>query len=347
MTHHDADGALAAVVARARSALARPWRAVVVGDVMLDRYVDGASTRLSPEAPVPVVDVAGEHVALGGAANVAAGLAALGAGVTLVGVVGDDGDGATLWSLAEDAGLDVHLVVDAGRPTTTKERIRVEGRHVLRVDREVRTPLDAATDAAVRAATADALRDAAVLVVSDYAKGALAPGLVASLADRPPTIVDPKHDDVERYAGADVLAPNRREALAAAGSDGGEHAADVDAADVDAAVRTLAARLAGTAIVVTCGADGMVWREANAGGTDPGVHRRPSVVGAVADVTGAGDAVVCGLAVAAAAGLSLVDGVDLGSVVAAAAVEAPGTVVADWSAVEAVASRAVARPDAP
>ncbi|MCB1250321.1 MAG: hypothetical protein KDB36_12970 [Acidimicrobiales bacterium] len=342
MSRGEAGGALAAVVARARSALAGPWRAVVVGDVMLDRYVDGASTRLSPEAPVPVVDVAGEHVALGGAANVAAGLAALGAGVTLVGVVGDDGDGATVWSLAEDAGLDVHLVVDAGRPTTTKERIRVDGRHVLRVDREVRSPLDAATDAAVRAATVDALRDAAVLVVSDYAKGVLAPGFVTALADRPPTIVDPKHDDVERYTGADVLAPNRREALAAAGSDGGGHAADVDAA-----VRALAARLAGTAIVVTCGADGMVWRAADADGADPDVHRRPSVVGTVEDVTGAGDAVVCGLVVAAAAGLPLVDGVALGFLVAAAAVEAPGTVVTDWSAVEAVAARAVAGPGTP
>jgi len=191
-----------AIVDRVRAELSRPGTdpLVVVGDVMLDRYVDGSSTRLSPEAPVPVVDVTGESERLGGAANVALGLARLGARVVLVGVVGADDAGRRVRSLLDDVpSIDARLVVDPDRVTTTKERVRVDGRHVIRVDREQTDPPSEATVGAIARMTRGALGTAPVLVVSDYAKGAVDATLLGSLEDRPLTVVDPKHVDVERY----------------------------------------------------------------------------------------------------------------------------------------------------
>ncbi|MBX3285368.1 MAG: D-glycero-beta-D-manno-heptose-7-phosphate kinase [Actinobacteria bacterium] len=312
----------------ARLAGSRPT-IVVVGDVMLDRYVDGTSTRLSPEAPVPVVDVRGELDAPGGAANVAAGLVALGAEVRLVGLVGDDAAGDRLSALLADrAGVEARLVVAPGRPTTTKERVRVDGRHVLRVDRETTEDPGPAVATAIEGAARAALTGADVLVVSDYAKGAVAPGLVARLDGRPCTVVDPKHPDVERYRGADALTPNRAEAVAAASGSG-------DLVPLDDAVASLAARLPGTAVVATCGADGVAWTS-GAGGT---VERAPTLARHVVDVTGAGDSVVCGLAVALAAGCDLVTAIVVSAAVAAAAVGAPGTAAPTWDDVAAAISR--------
>ena len=303
---------------RARLAAGGAPTIVVVGDVMLDRYVDGTSTRLSPEAPVPVVDVSGEVEAPGGAANVAAGLAALGARVRLVGLVGDDAAGACVANLLHDLGhVDPHLVVAPGRPTTTKERVRVDGRHVLRIDRETSAAAERATTDALEDLARAALEGADALVVSDYAKGAVAPGLVARLDPRPCTVVDPKHADVERYRGAQVLTPNRAEAVAAASG-------SADPLPLDDAIGALAARLPGTAVVVTCGADGMAWTEGSA------IDRTPTLAHHVDDVTGAGDSVVCGLALALALGADLPTAIAVASAVAAAAVGAPGTATPTW-----------------
>lgn len=327
MTERADTTALAAVAeVRARLASSGPPTIVVVGDVMLDRYVDGTSTRLSPEAPVPVVDVRGETDALGGAANVAAGLAALGASVRLVGLVGDDAPGDRVAHLLGAlASVDAHLVVAPGRPTTTKERVRVDGRHVLRVDRETAAAPDPAVDVALEEATRRALDGADALVVSDYAKGAVPAGLVGRLDPRPCTVVDPKHADVERYRGAQVLTPNRAEAVAAASG-------SADALPLDQAVAALAARLPGTALVVTCGADGSVWSDVDADGPGP-LRRTPTLARLVDDVTGAGDSVVCGLVLALAVGLDLPGAIAVSSAVAAAAVGAPGTAAPTWDAV--------------
>lgn len=311
---------LRATMDRARSGLTadHAGRIVVVGDVMLDRYVDGTSTRLSPEAPVPVVDVVDELDRLGGAANVAAGLAALGASVLLVGVVGDDQAGRRVQHLLDALPtVTAHLVVDPTRPTTTKERIRVAGRHLVRIDREDRTDVAPAVARELHAVTQQALGQADLLVVSDYAKGTVPPSFVASLDQRPCTVVDPKHPDVERYLGAEVLAPNRAEALAASGK-----------ATLEEAVADLTARLPGAAIVVTCGAGGVVW--STDGDT---LGHLPSLASHVEDVTGAGDSVVCGLAAALATGATLEDAIVLASAVAASAVAAPGTASPTWSQV--------------
>ena len=322
-----------AIVDRVRAELSRPGTdpLVVVGDVMLDRYVDGSSTRLSPEAPVPVVDVTGESERLGGAANVALGLARLGARVVLVGVVGADDAGRRVRSLLDDVpSIDARLVVDPDRVTTTKERVRVDGRHVVRVDREQTDPPSEATVGAIARMTRGALGAAPVLVVSDYAKGAVDATLLGSLEDRPLTVVDPKHVDVERYRGADVLAPNRAEAIAAASSVGSAH--DLTLAE---SVQALHTRLPGTALVVTCGADGVVWSER--GDEGGALASMPAFARHVTDVTGAGDSVVCGLAAGLAAGIDLADAIVLASLVAAVAVESPGTAAPTWEQVEVLA----------
>jgi D-beta-D-heptose 7-phosphate kinase / D-beta-D-heptose 1-phosphate adenosyltransferase len=323
---------LRATVGRVRSAIGRPdaGSMVVVGDVMLDRYVDGSTTRLSPEAPVPVVDVHAELVRLGGAANVAAGLAALGARVVLVGVVGDDDAGARVRALLDAVpGIEAHLVVDPDRRTTTKERVRVDGRHIMRIDREQTDDPRPEVHDAIERATQDALAGGDVLVVSDYAKGAVASGLLAALTDRPVTVVDPKHLDVERYRGADVLAPNRAEAIAATSAP-----AAPEPPSLADAVAALHARLPGTAVVVTCGADGVVWSEHGTETHD--LSHLPTLARHVVDVTGAGDSVVCGLAAALAEGTDLADAIALSCALAAVAVESPGTAAPTWDQVDAL-----------
>jgi D-beta-D-heptose 7-phosphate kinase/D-beta-D-heptose 1-phosphate adenosyltransferase len=162
----------------------------------------------------------------------------------------------------------------------------------------------------------------------------VAAGLVGRLDPRPCTIVDPKHADVERYRGADVLTPNRAEAVAAASG-------SADPVSLPAAVAALVDRLPGTAVVVTCGADGIAWAGASHGSADreESLDRAPSLARHVDDVTGAGDSVVCGLALALATGLDLVDAIAVSSAVAAAAVGAPGTATPTWDDVAESLSR--------
>ena len=326
---------LASTIERVRAELGART-IVVVGDVMLDRYVDGTSTRLSPEAPVPVVDVIAELDRLGGAANVAAGLAALGAPVVLVGTVGDDDSGARVRSLLDAVpGIEPRLVIDPARLTTTKERVRVDGRHIMRIDRERSDAPAAVVTRAIESATQDALDGADALVVSDYAKGAVDAALLSSLAGRPLTVVDPKRLDMERYRGADVVTPNRAEAQAAAavGAPAGERS-------LREAVHVLRSRLPGTAIVVTCGADGILWSEPHTDRDDE-LGSVPSLATRVEDVTGAGDSVVCGLVAALATStvctdIGLADAIALATAVAAVAVESPGTAAPWWDTIDAL-----------
>lgn len=178
-------------------------------------------------------------------------------------------------------------------------------------------------DVALEEATRRALDGADALVVSDYAKGVVPAGLVGRLDPRPCTVVDPKHADVERYRGAQVLTPNREAVAAASGS--------ADALPLDQAVAA-AARLPGTVLVVTCGADGTVWSDVDADGPGP-LRRTPMLARLVDDVTGAGDSVVCGLVLALAVGLDLPGAIAVSSAVAAAAVGAPGTAAPTWGVV--------------
>ena len=292
---------------------------LVAGDVMLDRYWRGEVERISPEAPVPIVRKTGAFGVPGGAANTACNVAALGARVTLFGVTGGDEAGAELRGMLSQRGIDCgNISTAAGRPTTLKLRIVAHDQQMMRIDEEDTAPIDenlAAT--VVRRATRIMGRVDAVLI-SDYAKGfAVAPVVQAIIAAAArhckPVVVDPKGSDFERYRGATVFKPNRGELAALTGLPARNREETMYAA------RQLL-RLAGSAIVVTEGKDGMTLLR-----PDAREEHFPSFAREVYDVTGAGDTALATLAVALAAGAALGDAVWLANLAAGLAVGQSGT----------------------
>jgi rfaE bifunctional protein kinase chain/domain len=273
-------------------------RVVVIGDIMLDRYLVGETDRLSPEAPVPVVTVRERHAALGGAANVAANVAALGAACQLVGAVGDDVDGAAIRQELAVARLeDRHVVTVAGRPTTSKTRIIARAQQIVRIDDEVESLLDGADLARLIRVAREALADADALLLEDYNKGALAPPLIAAVMEVAkrrgiPIVVDPKFRQFFEYAGATVFKPNRRELESALG-------AAVDLQNGDALPEVLT-RLKVDNLLVTLGAEGMVLVM-----KDGSTTHIPSIARDIYDVSGAGDTVTAWMGTALAAGASV------------------------------------------
>ncbi len=271
-------------------------RVLVLGDVMLDEYIWGEVRRISPEAPVVVVEVRRRSFVPGGAANTAANVAALGGRPVLVGVVGADHAAASLREVLARGGTDPDgLVADPARSTTTKSRIVAHNQQVARLDVEERAPLPPALEDALLAAVQRHLPRAEACIVSDYAKGVVTPRLARELirlarqAGRP-VVVDPKGADYAKYRGATVVKPNLHEA---------ERCAKVEITG-ETTLREAAGRLiellGGSALLVTRGAEGMsLFRP----GETP-LHV-PAVVRNVFDVTGAGDTVAGTLAMGLAA----------------------------------------------
>ena len=273
---------------------------LVVGDVMLDRFIVGRVTRISPEAPVPIVRFESEHVRLGGAANVAHNLASLGARVSLVGIVGDDSAAAAVRSQLAAARIDANgLVEDRDRRTTEKVRV-VTGRNqqVARIDYEQDADASGGLERAIVDRTAQLGRGAKALLVSDYLKGAITRPLVEALlaiarsASAPPApiVIDPKISHLDCYAGATLVTPNHLEAEAATHM---RIRTDDDARD---AARAFRARAACDGVLITRGEHGMWLSDAEGDRSIPATARE------VSDVTGAGDTVVATLALALAAG---------------------------------------------
>ncbi|MBA3258898.1 MAG: D-glycero-beta-D-manno-heptose-7-phosphate kinase [Gemmatimonadales bacterium] len=295
----------------------RDSRIVVVGDIMIDRYLIGDTERLSPEAPVPVVSVRERHAALGGAANVAANVVALGATCHLVGVVGDDADGAAIrQELAVGRMADRHVVTVAGRPTTSKTRIIARAQQIVRIDDEVETLLEGQDLARLVSAAREALADADALLLEDYNKGALAPGLIAAVLEVAkrrgiPVVVDPKYRQFFEYAGATVFKPNRRELESALG-------AAVELRDSRALPEVLA-RLQVDNLLVTLGPEGMllVIKDGSS------IHI-PSIARQVFDVSGAGDTVTAWMGAALAAGATIREAAQLANYAAGVEVGKPG-----------------------
>ena len=271
---------------------------VVIGDIMLDRYLVGDTDRLSPEAPVPVVKVRERHAALGGAANVAANVAAMGAGCLLVGPVGDDGDGAAIRQELAVARLDDrHVLTIAGRPTTSKTRIIARTQQIVRIDDEVDALVEGADLNRLIATAREALADADALLLEDYNKGALPPGLILAAMEVArrrgiPVVVDPKYRQFFEYSGATVFKPNRRELESALG-------AAVDLQNGNALPEVLT-RLRVDNLLVTLGAEGMVLVT-----KDGTLTQIPSIAREIYDVSGAGDTVTAWLGAALAAGASV------------------------------------------
>lgn len=266
-------------------------RVLVVGDVMLDRYWFGEVERISPEAPVPVVRVARREDRLGGAANVARNVVALGGQATLVGIVGADEAGESITRLAVQAGLQTELAVDAENPTTLKMRVLGRQQQLLRIDFE-QPPANATLDE-LDARVARHLGQHDVLVVSDYAKGALArvEALIAlARASGIPVLVDPKGDDYTRYRGANLVTPNRAEMQEAVGRWNSE-------SELTERAQQLRAELELEALLVTRSEQGMTLF------TEAGREHADALAHEVFDVSGAGDTVLATLAAMRAIGL--------------------------------------------
>lgn len=270
-------------------------RVLVVGDVMLDRYWFGHVERISPEAPVPVVHVVREEERLGGAANVARNIVALGAKATLIGLIGADDNGTAVRRLLNNNGVQDCMVIDQERPTTLKLRVMGRQQQLMRVDFEEPPTRAALSD--VQQQLDEQLRAHDIVVLSDYAKGALkqVPELIRSArAANIPVLVDPKGDDYDRYRGATLLTPNRKEMEQAVG------AWDSEAA-LQAKAQQLRNDLQLEALLITRSEQGMTIF------TDEGDHHMTAQAKEVFDVSGAGDTVLATLAVARAVGLDWVD----------------------------------------
>jgi D-beta-D-heptose 7-phosphate kinase/D-beta-D-heptose 1-phosphate adenosyltransferase len=267
---------------------------VCVGDLMLDDFVYGEVSRISPEAPAPILAVHRNELTVGGAGNVARNIAALGARCIFLGVVGEDDASRTLMrALAAEPLIEPHIVVDARRPTTRKVRFVSEhhATHLLRADWELAEPLDAKTEKALIDRTLAALPRAGSVVLSDYAKGTLTPRVIravieAANASGIPIIVDPKAVDYSIYRGATVVKPNRKEL-----SEATRRRADSDA-DVIAAAAELNGMLGTEAVVVSLSDAGLMLVPTN--GAPIHVPAYPVKLG---DTSGAGDTVVAALAV--------------------------------------------------
>jgi len=285
---------LRAILERARGA-----RVLVIGDVMLDEYIWGNVERVSPEAPVQVLEWVSHHDGLGGAANVAQNLVALGCEVWLAGVVGDDDKGARLRALATGQGIRDDLLVDAMRPTTSKVRVMAGSQQMLRIDREQCGRLGDELQQALIERIAARIGSVDGIVCSDYGKGVLTREVLAAARrhgqqNGKPVLADPKGTDYTRYTGFDVVTPNRRELEAAAGT-----AAGNDAEIVHAGTKVLN-EIRGAALLVTRGKDGMTLLR----GERPAVHI-PATAREVFDVTGAGDTVIAVFAMALFRGVDM------------------------------------------
>jgi len=263
---------------------------LVVGDVMLDRYLFGGTSRISPEAPVPVVHVHRNEDRAGGAANVAVNLARLGVGTTLLGIVGDDDEALALGGSMRGSGVECLFTTVKGWPTITKMRVQSRGQQLLRVDRE--EPLGSGSEALTKA-LAEKLDDADAVVLSDYGKGSLADvaAMIAACRDVDvPVFVDPKGRDFDRYRGATLITPNQSEFDAVAGE-------SADDNDMVTRARVMAADLGLEALLITRGEKGMLLVDGDDEPLFLSTRARE-----VYDVTGAGDTVIATLAGALAAG---------------------------------------------
>ena len=294
-------------------------RVACVGDIMLDRYVYGATERISAEAPVPVLRIGRQTAMLGGAGNVFRNLATLGAQPVLIATIGEDEAGRSVTDQLEQLDGDVRLISEVGRQTTIKTRFIAAGQQLLRTDAECTGPVGAATQADAEAQVNAVLPHVGALILSDYGKGLLAQPLLraiiaAAKATGTPVIVDPKGQDYGIYRGADFITPNRAELQSATRTVVHDEAALV------AAARTLIDDCGIGNVLVTRGPDGM---SLVAGDGD--VIHLPTEAREVYDVSGAGDTVVAVIAAALAAGRPIRSAMRLANAAAGCVVGKVGT----------------------
>lgn len=291
---------------------------MVVGDVMLDEWIWGSVSRISPEAPVPVVAVNDHSFTLGGAGNVASNLRVLGANVRFVGAIGNDRLADRVHTLLEEIGVEHNGVFAVNdRPTTRKTRIVAHNQQVVRADWESTEPLAAADRTRVADFVREHAREVDAIVLSDYAKGLLSREIVEASLSAPLVIADPKPQNLELFAGVTCVAPNLNEAASASGI------AIVDDASLEAAGKRLLEIVGCAYVVITRGEHGM-----SLFGRDGRRLHVPSVARKVYDVSGAGDTVVAVLSLALAGGAPVERALQLANFAAGAVVEKLGTATA-------------------
>ena len=295
-------------------------RILVLGDLMLDRFVYGRAERVSPEAPIPVLAVSRESVMLGGAGNVARNVAALGGQVSLVGVVGDDEAGHDFVRLLQESDrIHSSLVTVPGRPTTLKVRYVAGVQQLLRADRETTEPVSAEIEQRLIERASDEIADADAVILSDYAKGGLGPRLIAAVtalaqAKSIPVVADPKGVDFSRYRGVTVLKPNDRELRAATGLPVGNEA------EVESAAHEALRRSGAAALLVTRSERGLSLVTRDAPALHLGARARE-----VFDVSGAGDTALAALGLALAADAPLAEAAALANIAGGIVVGKAGT----------------------
>lgn len=294
--------------------------ALVIGDLMLDRYLIGEVERISPEAPVPVVLLKQENERAGGAANVAANLSLLGIRTTMAGIIGDDAEGRALLDMLRELNIDSAIVTSQQRPTVTKTRILGGHQQMMRLDKESRLAFTESENNALHEQVSQAIAQKPdVIILSDYAKGVLSDALCQAVIAQAkalgiPVLVDPKGRDYTKYQGATALTPNKKETSEACG---------IDAMDTDRllqAAADLRDRLGLAFLAVTRGEEGISLLEQN-----ETIHI-PAAAKQVFDVSGAGDTVIATLAAGLVHGLSHRQAFELANIAAGIVVGKVGTV---------------------
>lgn len=292
----------------------------VIGDIMLDRYFWGNVTRVSPEAPVPVIDLEHETFHLGGAANVASNLCSLGVNALLCGVIGDDNSGEVFESICKEKGIDPSgLYKDEGRPTTVKTRIIGNNQQIVRLDREVRTTIDRSGEDHIMKSL-DSAENLSGIIFGDYDKGAISADLIARVLEfakqnNIATYIDPKFDNFMNYKGVTVLKPNQKEAA---------QALDMPIKSMDEVMEAgakLKEVLECKNVLLTLGNKGMMLFE-----EDGTTHHIDTKVRLVADVSGAGDTVIATFAACCSAKASMKEAATIANIAAGFVCEEPGIV---------------------
>lgn len=290
---------------------------MIIGDVMLDEHIQGYVSRLSPEAPVPIVEIQSRRSHPGGAANVATNVTSLGGETMLVGVIGDDVAGSRLRDeLSSHRVSPEYLLTASERSTTTKSRVLAGAQHIVRFDDECRLDLSPEQENRLVRTVCECIRNADACIISDYAKGVATPKVCAAVisaasASSIPIVVDPKGTQYTKYIGATVITPNFNEAKAAAGTYNSRFHARDDSGILIEDIAEVLMSACRASLLITRGADGMTLFER---GTKPVMITAQARQ--VYDVTGAGDTVVATLALGLAAGLSMETASRLGNLAA-------------------------------
>jgi rfaE bifunctional protein kinase chain/domain len=302
-----------------QSSGARP-KILVIGDLMVDHYIIGGATRLSPEAPVPIVNVKKETYTLGGAGNVVQNLVSLGAGVTVAGVIGDDAAATQVFDILTSEGVETHTIIkDNNRPTTVKTRVLAGSHQLVRVDREVTDEVSDTIEDELIEKLDDYIAQADMVILSDYNKGLFSPSLtqrviIQAAKHGKKVVIDPKGLNYEKYKGAFIIKPNRKELAEAAKV---EKINSIES--LQQAAKVIFGQTGTEYIVVTLSEEGMVIL------SELAYKSLPVKATEVFDVTGAGDTVLATMAYFIASGLSVEEACELANHAAAIVIRHVGS----------------------